>query len=162
MSELLGIAVAIIRWVWGRAMRFFYSKDRLSELIQMSVTKEVILSVSMNNISPLSLEVNNSAPCEITVQPTARLVAVDGTDIAPITVEEPWQIIAKGKSKLFSVRPNGILESGRRKVAEIRSKSMDDPDYMDAVLSVKAVLKTSIYGEIQIPRDFPIRIKMTN
>ena len=39
---------------------------------------------------------------------------------------------------------------------------MDDPDYMDAVLSVKAVVKTSIYDEIQISRDFPVRIKMTN
>ncbi len=143
-------------------MRFFYSKARLSELIRMSVTKEVTLSLSMNSISPLSLEVSNSAPCEITVQPTARLLAVDGTDIASTMVETPWQIIAKTKSKSFSVRPNGILESGRQKVAEIRSKSMTDPDYMDAVLSVKAVVKTSIYDEIQISRDFPMRIKMTN
>jgi len=143
-------------------MRLIYPELRLSELICMSVTEEATLSVSRNGISTLFLEVSNSTPCEITVQPTARLLATDGTDIASTTVETPWQIIAKGKNKSFSVRPNGILESGRQKVAEIRSKSMDGPDYMDAVLSVKAVVKTSIYDEIQISREFPLRIKMTN
>ncbi len=143
-------------------MRFFYSRDHLAKLILMSATKEIKLSVSTNRIDPLSLEVGNSTPCEITVQPTARLLTTDGMDIASTVVEEPWQIIAKTKSKSFSVRPNGILESGQQKVAGIRSKSMDDPDYMDAVLSVKAVVKTSIYDEIQISRDFPVRIKMTN
>ncbi len=143
-------------------MRLIYSELRLSELILMSVTKEVTLSVSMDSIEPFSLEVRNSAPCEITVHPTASLLSDDNIAIAPIAIEEPWQIIAKGKSKSFSVRPNGVLESGRRRVAEIRSKSMTNPDYMDAVLSVKAVAKTSIYDEIQISRDFPLRIKMTN
>jgi hypothetical protein len=128
----------------------------------MSVTKEVTLSVSMNSISPLTLEVNNSAPCEITVQATARILTTDGTDIASTVIEEPWQIIAEAKGKSFSIRPNGVLESGRQVVAQIRSKSMTDPDYMDAVLSVKAVVKTRIYDEIQISRDFPLRIKMTN
>jgi len=118
--------------------------------------------VSMNSIGPLSLEVSNSAPCEITVQATARILTTGGTDIASTVIEEPWQIIAEAKGKSFSIRPNGVLESGRQVVAQIRSKSMTDPDYMDAVLSVKAVVKTRIYDEIQISRDFPLRIKMTN
>jgi hypothetical protein len=150
------------KYVWRRVMRLLYPELRLSELILMSVTREVTLSVSRNSISPLSLEVTNHAPCEITAQPTARMLSDDGVEIALTTVEEPWQIIGRGKSKPFSVRPNGILESGRQKVAEIGSKSMTYPDYMNAVLSVKVAVRTNIYDEIQISRSLALRIKMTN
>jgi hypothetical protein len=105
MSELLGILVAVIKYVRRWVMRLIYPELRLSELVFMSVTKEATLSVNMNSISPLSLEVTNHTPCEITVQPTARILSDDGVEIALTTVEEPWQIIGREKGKPFLVRP---------------------------------------------------------
>jgi hypothetical protein len=150
------------KYVARRLMRIKYSKATLAELILMSVTKEAKLSVTGNCIDPLSLDVKNSAPYEITVQATARVIA-NGTDIAETMVEESSQIIEKSKSKSFSIRPLAVSESGRQQVAAARSKAIiSGKDYLDAVLSVKAVVMTWLYAEIQISRDLPLRIHLTN
>jgi hypothetical protein len=138
-----------------------YSEDRLSKLILMSVAGEPKFSVSTNYIGPFLLEVTNSTPSEITVQVTARPIAADRTDIAPVMVEDPPQTIAKSKSRPFLIRPLEVLASGRQKVAGIRSKSMRKADYLDAVLSVKAAVRTW-YHEFTVSRDLPLRIHLTN
>jgi hypothetical protein len=162
MVELLvGFFVAIIKYLRRWAMKLIYSKEHIDKLILISVTDEPELSVSRNRISPFSLEVSNSAPCDITMDATVTLVATDGTDLA-FTVKEPVQTIAKSKSKSFSIRPLEVLKNGQQKVAGIRSKSMTALDYMDAALSIKAVVKTSIHDEILVTRDLRLRIKTTN
>jgi hypothetical protein len=150
------------KWAWRRVMRLIYPELYISERIVMTVVGEATLSVSRNEISPFSLKVENFAPCELTVQLVARMLADDGTDLAPAVVEEPWQTVAKSKNKTFTICPLNVVEPGRQRVAAIRSKSMTDPDYMDVAVSVTASVKTSIYSEIQISRSLPVRVRMTN
>jgi hypothetical protein len=155
-------ATVAVKYVGRWAMKLIYSKDHIDRLILMSVKNEPELSVSRNRISPFSLEVSNSAPCDIIVSATARLVTDNDTDLAATMIDEPVQTIVKRKSKSFSIRPFEILKNGQQKVADVRSKSMAEPDYIGATLSVKAIVKTSIYDEIQISRNLALRIKTTN
>jgi hypothetical protein len=150
------------KWAWRRVMRLVYPELHISERIILTIVGEATLSVSKNNIPPFPLKVENFAPCEAMVQLAVKMLADDGTDLASAVVEETWQTIAKSKSKTFTIRPLNILEPGRQRVMAIRSKSMADPDYMDATASVKVSVKTSIYPEIQISRNLPVRVKMTN
>ena len=143
-------------------MRLIYPELHVSERIIMTVTGEPTLSVSGNSIGQFPLKVENFAPCQATVQLAARMLADGGTDLAFATVREPSQTIAKSGSGTSTICPLGLLEMGRQRVAEIRSRSVDDPDYMDARLSVMASVKTSIYPEIQISRSLPVRVRMTN
>jgi hypothetical protein len=168
---LLHIVLHIVPHLPKPIMKTLFPGEHLSKNITVDVGVTAPghnapeLSVSSKRVTPILLEIaNGSRFFTVEVMNIDANIMVDEIEVgaARARAEEPEaREIPYLSTRHFKIDSAWITEEGRQKIAHVRNPNPNAVDYLNAVLSVRIMLK-AFFREFLVTRDLPVRILINN